>query len=63
MAFSSGTLADRTIFAPANSAFEKIPAADLQTLLASKDMLTNVLTYHVYAGQEYSLDRRYCNRS
>jgi uncharacterized surface protein with fasciclin (FAS1) repeats len=50
------TSAKYTIFAPANSAFEKIPAADLQALLADKAALTNVLTYHVYAGQEYSLD-------
>ena len=50
------TSAKYTIFAPANSAFEKIPAADLQALLANKDMLTDVLTYHVHAGQEYSLD-------
>jgi uncharacterized surface protein with fasciclin (FAS1) repeats len=50
------TSAKYTIFAPANSAFEKIPAADLQALLADKAMLTDVLTYHVYAGQEYSID-------
>jgi transforming growth factor-beta-induced protein len=51
------TSAKYTIFAPANSAFEKIPAADLQALLADKAMLTDVLTYHVYAGQEYKLDQ------
>lgn len=50
------TSAKYTIFAPANSAFEKIPAADLQALLANQAMLTDVLTYHVYAGQEYTLD-------
>ena len=50
------TSAKYTIFAPANSAFEKIPAADLQALLADKAMLTDVLTYHVYAGEEYTLD-------
>jgi uncharacterized surface protein with fasciclin (FAS1) repeats len=38
-----------TVFAPVNSAFEKIPAADLQALLADKTKLTDVLTYHVVA--------------
>ena len=50
------TSAKYTIFAPSNDAFAKIPAADLQALLANKQMLTDVLTYHVYAGQEYTLD-------
>ena len=36
-----------TVFAPSNDAFAKIPAADLQALLADKAALTNVLTYHV----------------
>ncbi|MGH8879933.1 MAG: fasciclin domain-containing protein, partial [Stackebrandtia sp.] len=36
-----------TVFAPANSAFEKIPEKDLTALLKDKDMLTDVLTYHV----------------
>ncbi|MGI8875141.1 MAG: fasciclin domain-containing protein [Egibacteraceae bacterium] len=36
-----------TVFAPSNDAFAKIPAADLQALLADKEMLTQVLTYHV----------------
>jgi uncharacterized surface protein with fasciclin (FAS1) repeats len=40
-----------TVFAPSNDAFAKVPAADLQALLADKDMLTQVLTYHV-VGQE-----------
>lgn len=38
---------DITVFAPANSAFEKIPEADLNALLEDKDALTDVLTYHV----------------
>jgi uncharacterized surface protein with fasciclin (FAS1) repeats len=50
------TSATYTIFAPANSAFEKIPAADLQALLADQAALTNVLTYHVYAGEAYTLE-------
>lgn len=36
-----------TVFAPINSAFEKIPEKDLDALLADKDALTSVLTYHV----------------
>ncbi|QYG94873.1 fasciclin domain-containing protein [Iamia sp. SCSIO 61187] len=42
--------AEYTIFAPANSAFEAIPAEDLDALLADTDALTDVLTYHVYDG-------------
>lgn len=38
---------DITVFAPSNDAFKKVPAADLQALLANKEMLTQVLTYHV----------------
>ncbi|MGW3800723.1 fasciclin domain-containing protein [Streptomyces clavifer] len=38
---------DITVFAPTNAAFEKIPRADLDALLADKDQLTKVLTYHV----------------
>lgn len=40
-----------TVFAPINSAFEKVPAADLQALLANKAELTKVLTYHVVPGR------------
>jgi len=36
-----------TVFAPANSAFAKIPAADLKKVLADKKTLTSILTYHV----------------
>ncbi len=36
-----------TVFAPTNDAFAKIPAADLEALLADKEMLTQVLTHHV----------------
>jgi uncharacterized surface protein with fasciclin (FAS1) repeats len=39
--------AEYTIFAPANAAFEKIPAADLEAVLADTELLTNILTYHV----------------
>ncbi|GAA2507546.1 fasciclin domain-containing protein [Winogradskya humida] len=40
-----------TVFAPANSAFAKIPKADLDKVLADKKTLTSVLTYHVVAGK------------
>lgn len=40
-----------TVFAPANSAFEKIPSKDLNGLLKDKAALTKVLTHHVVAGQ------------
>lgn len=36
-----------TVFAPADSAFAKIPKADLDKVLADKDQLTSILTYHV----------------
>ena len=38
---------DITVFAPSNDAFAKVPAADLKALLADKELLTQVLTYHV----------------
>ncbi len=42
-----------TVFAPTNSAFEKLPAGTVDTLLqpANKQMLTSVLTYHVVPGR------------
>jgi uncharacterized surface protein with fasciclin (FAS1) repeats len=40
-----------TVFAPANSAFAKIPAAALNSVLANKPELTKILTYHVIAGE------------
>ena len=45
-----------TIFAPINSAFEKIPAADLDKVLADKDLLTSILAYHVVPEQLSSTD-------
>ncbi len=38
-----------TVFAPSNSAFEKLPAGTVETLVApeSRDLLTTILTYHV----------------
>jgi uncharacterized surface protein with fasciclin (FAS1) repeats len=40
-----------TVFAPANAAFDKIPAKDLNGLLADKPKLTKVLTHHVVEGR------------
>merc|ERR1712014_299532 len=45
-----------TVFAPTNEAFGKIDADALSNLLADKDALTNVLTYHVVAGQYHADD-------
>src|ERR1035437_752090 len=41
-----------TVFAPVNSAFDKLPAGTVDTLLRpeNKEMLTKILTYHVIAG-------------
>merc|ERR1711957_938707 len=40
-----------TVFAPTNEAFAKIPAADLQKLLANTKELDAILEYHVLAGK------------
>ena len=42
-----------TVFAPENSAFAKLPAGTVETLLKpeNKGQLTSVLTYHVVAGR------------
>lgn len=45
-----------TVFAPNDSAFAKIPAADLQALLKDKAALGKVLTYHVVAGKVMAAD-------
>ena len=45
-----------TVFAPSNEAFAAIPPADLDAILADVALLTNVLTYHVIAGQRLSLE-------
>jgi uncharacterized surface protein with fasciclin (FAS1) repeats len=39
-----------TVFAPANSAFAKIPSATLSKVLANKAELTKILTYHVVSS-------------
>jgi len=40
-----------TVFAPSDEAFAKLPAGTVEALLADKEALTRVLTYHVVAGQ------------
>jgi uncharacterized surface protein with fasciclin (FAS1) repeats len=45
-----------TVFAPTNEAFAKIPKAELDALLADKQKLTAVLTYHVVRGKLLAAD-------
>jgi uncharacterized surface protein with fasciclin (FAS1) repeats len=47
-----------TVFAPVNTAFEKLPAGTVPTLLKpeNKATLTTVLTYHVVAGKYSAQD-------
>ena len=47
-----------TVFAPVNSAFEKLPAGTVETLLKPENIatLTKVLTYHVVAGNHSAKD-------
>ena len=40
-----------TVFAPTDEAFAKLPAGTLDALLADKEKLTQVLTYHVVPGK------------
>ena len=45
-----------TVFAPTDEAFAKIPKETLQAILADKEKLTAILTYHVVAGQVLAKD-------
>ncbi|UCG85690.1 MAG: fasciclin domain-containing protein [Gemmatimonadota bacterium] len=45
-----------TIFAPTDAAFDALPAARLDALLADPGALTEVLLYHAVAGRVYSGD-------
>ncbi|HYD54810.1 MAG TPA: fasciclin domain-containing protein [Gemmatimonadaceae bacterium] len=40
-----------TVFAPTDAAFAKLPAGTVEKLLADKDALRKILTYHVVAGR------------
>ena len=45
-----------TVFAPTDEAFAQIPEDQLNALLADKEALTAVLTYHVVAGKVMAED-------
>ncbi len=45
-----------TVFAPTNDAFAEIPEADLEALLADREALADVLTYHVIEGKVLAED-------
>jgi uncharacterized surface protein with fasciclin (FAS1) repeats len=45
-----------TVFAPTDEAFAQIPADKLQALLADREALTQVLTYHLVPGRVESSD-------
>ncbi len=45
-----------TVFAPTDDAFAKIPADELQAILANKELLTSILSYHVIAGKVMAAD-------
>ncbi|MGD9254973.1 MAG: fasciclin domain-containing protein [Chromatiales bacterium] len=45
-----------TVFAPTDEAFAKIPKEQLDALLADKEALTAVLTYHVVPGKVMAAD-------
>nr|MBA3362309.1 fasciclin domain-containing protein [Acidimicrobiia bacterium] len=44
-----------TIFAPYNDAFAAIPADQMSEIMADKEQLTSILTYHVVAGERLDL--------
>jgi len=45
-----------TVFAPTDDAFAKIPADTLNAVLADKEKLTAILTYHVVSGKVMAAD-------
>ena len=45
-----------TVFAPNDAAFAKLPAGTVEALLADKDKLAAVLTYHVIPGRVMAAD-------
>lgn len=45
-----------TVFAPTNEAFDAIPKQTLDAVLADKDKLTKILTYHVVKGEKAPVD-------
>ncbi|WP_248959019.1 fasciclin domain-containing protein [Sphaerisporangium perillae] len=47
---------DITVFAPTNTAFNKVPKDQLSRLLGDKQALTRILTYHVVQGRKTPAD-------
>ena len=45
-----------TVFAPSDEAFSKLPAGNVEALLADLPKLTAILTYHVVAGKVMAAD-------
>ena len=45
-----------TVFAPTDDAFAKLPEGTVESLLADKEKLTAVLTYHVVSGKVMAAD-------
>lgn len=45
-----------TVFAPTDEAFAKIPKETLDSILADKEKLTSILTYHVVSGKVMAAD-------
>ena len=45
-----------TVFAPTDEAFATLPEGTVESLLADKDKLTKVLTYHVVSGKVMAAD-------
>jgi uncharacterized surface protein with fasciclin (FAS1) repeats len=45
-----------TVFAPTDAAFSKLPAGTLESVLADKQKLTKILTYHVVSGKYMASD-------
>ena len=45
-----------TVFAPTDAAFAKLPAGTLDQLLADKEKLASILTYHVVSGRVMAAD-------
>lgn len=45
-----------TVFAPTDAAFAKLPAGTVEALLADKEKLAAILTYHVVSGRVVAAD-------
>ena len=45
-----------TVFAPTDTAFAKLPAGTIDALLADKEKLTSILTFHVLSGKVVAAD-------